>query len=68
MAADTILQFAQLLREFLVSGQLFTHSDKCPDNTNACLNRNRTVEHTGQHNRAMLGKNPRQFAFATVQT
>ena len=67
MGVQLFFQFDQLMRQLLMSGQIFTESDKSPDNINADVDGFGCVEDAGRHDGAVFGEGKRAFA-ATAPT
>ena len=50
MGVKFLFQFDQLMRQLLMSGQIFTESDKSPDDINADIDGFGCVEDAGRQN------------------
>ena len=67
MGVQLLFQFDQLMRQFLMGGQIFAESDKSPDDINADVDGFGCVEAAGGHDGAVFGEGKRAFA-ATAPT
>ncbi len=67
MGVQLLFQFDQLMRQLLMGGQIFTESDKSPDDINADVDGFGCVEDTGSHDGAVFSEGKRAFA-ATAPT